>query len=389
MNKNHSNISPSQAERFFNCPGSVKEQQKVTIIEPSTPAQLEGTAIHELAAKCLKKDIDPYETVGEIITVKTNEGSDQEFTVNDDFAFTARMYRNTILSILEQNKTPKSAMQVEAKYTIPEIDKNANGTTDCSFVAGHTLHVFDLKAGRGVLVSPEENKQCMYYALRPFFDARMFINEIILHVIQPRAKEGEYIKSWATSPARLDKFAEELKKAIKATRQKDAPLKAGAWCRWCRAQSICTAQYDEMAKQIKPIVPAIPRITDLTPEQIGRVLPALETVEQLLKQLYSHATALASKGKDIPNYSLTRTKKRRGWRDEVAVEQEFKDEFGDEIYTPPKLRSPAQLEKIVGKERVQDFVHVPEGDLKLVPTKEAKEAISRKVEDVFKDVEID
>jgi hypothetical protein len=388
----HTVVSPSQSERFFNCPGSVREQAKIDIIEPSSKEQLEGSAIHEFAAGCLKEDKDPYDCMGEIVEVKDNYGDVIEFNVNDDFAFCTRMYRNKILSILEQEKVSKKALQVEAKYSLPEIDKDARGTTDCSFVAGHTLYVLDLKAGRGVLVSPEENKQCMYYALRPFFDARMFISRIVLVVVQPRAKAGEYIKEWETTPKRLDQFAEDLKKAIADTRKKDAPLKPGEWCRWCKAQSVCGAPLDKMADTLKPLIPAMekvmPKITELTPEQIGQVLPALETVKEVIKQLYGYAFSLASKGTDIPNYSLTKSKKQRRWRDENAVVQELEDEFGDEIYKT-ELRSPAQLEKIAGKERVQDFIYVPEGDLKLVPTKETKEAISRKVEEVFKNVEIE
>ncbi len=393
MEKDHTNISPSQAERFFNCPGSVKKQAEVDIVEPSTKEQMEGTAIHELAAQCLKHHQDPYDRIGDTIDVKDNFGDIIEHTVNDSYAYTAKMYIEYVMSLLEKHNLKSVALQIETKYSVDEIDKKAKGTTDCSFLADGTLYVIDLKAGQGVLVSPEENKQCMYYALRPFFDARMFIDKIVLAVIQPRAKSGEYIKEWETTPDRLLKFADELRDSIKATRKKNPPLKSGPWCRWCKAQSICTAQLDEMAEQVKDVVPVsnIPKITKLTPEMVGKALPALATVEQILKQLYSYALTLASRGEDIPNYSLTRTKKHRGWRDEQAVISEFESDLGDEIYTR-KLRSPAQLEKLLKKgekARIEDFVVVPEGDLKLVPTKEAKKAISRKAEEVFKDVEIE
>ena len=122
----------------------------------------------------------------------------------------------------------QKALQIEVAFRIPEISPKAKGTTDCSFIASDTLYVFDLKGGRGIIVSPKENKQCMYYAIRPFLDARMFIKKIVIGIIQPRAKEGEFIKMWETTPERLDKFIVELKRAIALTEVKNPDFKTGS-----------------------------------------------------------------------------------------------------------------------------------------------------------------
>ena len=393
MNKDHTNISPSQAYRFFNCPGSVQAQSKIEVIEPSSPASLEGIAIHELAAKCMKEDTDPYEFVGELIEVKDNYGGVIEYNVTDDFAFAVRMYRNTILNILDQHGLPQSALQIETKCKIPEIDKYAQGTVDCSFIASDTLYVFDLKGGRGVIVSPEENLQCMYYAIRPYLDAKMFIHKVVIGIVQPRAKEGEFIKMWETTPERLDKFIAELKQAIACTRVKNPEFKAGSWCRWCKAEGSCPVNTEETKSQVQNLSPQIagsfPSLVNITPETLGNALPALEAVKGMLEKLHGYAFTLASKGVDIPNYSLVRGRKNRRYIDEQSVIDAFESEYGDDIYKTKEIRSPAQLEKLVGKDELTKFVEVPEGDLKLVPTKEAKDFISRKVEEVFKDVQID
>lgn len=400
MNKDHTNISPSQAYRFFNCPGSVQAQAKIDIVEPSSNAALEGIAIHELAAKCLKKDIDPYEFVGDTIEVKDNFGDVHEFDVTDDFAFAVRMYRNTILNALDLHGVPQSALQVETKCKIPEIDKYAQGTVDCSFIASDTLYVFDLKGGRGVIIDPKENLQCMYYALRPYLDAKMFISKVVITIVQPRAKEGNFIKTWdentdgnPLTPARLEKFALELKEAIAKTRVKNPEFKAGSWCRWCRAEGNCPVNSKEIQSQVQNLSPQIagsfPSLTTITPEQLGNALPALEAIKGVLENLYGYAFSLASKGIDIPNYSLVRGRKNRRYISEQDVIDEFEGEYGDDIYKPKEIRSPAQLEKLVGKDELAKFVEVPEGGLKLVPTQEAKDFISRKVEEVFKDVKLD
>jgi len=389
----HSVVSPSGAERFFACPGSVQAQAKIDLIEPSNPAALEGLAIHSLAAKCLKENKDPYECIGETVEVQDNYNETIEYTVNDDFAFAVRMYRNTILGILKEHELDQKTLQIESRFQIPEIDKAAKGTTDCAFVASDTLYVFDLKGGRGIVIDPKENKQCMYYAIRPFLSARMFIKRIIIGIIQPRAKEGEFIKMWETTPARMDLFIKELKTAIGLTRVKDPIFQVGSWCRFCKAQGSCPVIQNSLVTQLKEVAPQIesvfPKITELSPEQIGRALPALEVIKGFIGNLEGYALTLASKGEDIPNYSLVKGKKQRRYKDEQAVVDEFGGELGDDLYGERKLRTPAQLEKIVGKEKLNDFVFIPEGELKLVPTKEAKDFISRKVQDVFKDVQLD
>lgn len=389
----HSVVSPSGAQRFFACPGSVSAQAKIDVIEPSNPAALEGLAIHELGAKCLREDIDSYDCIGEIIEVENNYKEKVEFTVNDDFAFAVRMYRNTILNILEEHGLTIKALQIETSFKLPEVDDAAMGTTDCSFIASDTLYVFDLKGGRGIIISPEENKQCMYYALRPYLDAKMFIKKVVIGIIQPRAKEGEFIKMWETTPARLEEFVKELKRAIALTRVKNPDFHTGEHCRWCKAQGNCPALQNSIVQQVQLVAPQIdsvfPKVTELNADQIGNALPALEVLKGFIECLEGYAFTLASKGEEIPNYVITRGKKNRKYKDEQAVVDAFGAEHGSNLYAEPKLRGPAQLEKIVGKDAIADYIYVPEGDLKLVPTKEAKDFISRKVQDVFADVKVD
>jgi hypothetical protein len=388
----HSNIGPSRAEQFFSCPGSVNAQAAIDTIEPSNSAALEGIAIHILGAECLSQDKDPYEFIGNTVEVKDNYNETIEFVVDDDFAFAAKLYKDTIYGILKEHGLDKKVLQVEAAFTVPEVDRHAHGTTDCSFLASDTLYVFDLKGGRGIIVSPEENKQAMYYALRPYLDAKMFIKRIMIGIIQPRAKEGELIKMWETTPERLEKFKNELQIAIGRTRVKHPELHAGSWCRFCGAQGTCSVIQNSILTEMRETLPQIkdifPTITELTAQQIGKALPVLEILKGFIENLEGYAFTLALKGDDIPNYTLTRGKKQRRYKDETAVIDRFEPELGDTIYGERKLRTPAQLEKLVGKGELDEFVFVPEGDLKLIPTKEATEFIKRNVDEVFKDVQL-
>jgi hypothetical protein len=97
---------------------------------------------------------------------------------------------------------------------------------------------------------------------------------------------------------------------------------------------------------------------------------------------------MAVNGKEIPGYTLVRGSKQRKWIDEDSIISEFSSELGDAIYTR-KLLSPAQMEKLVGKDRVADYIIKPEGELKLVMETEVADGIKRTVEEAFKDVVID
>ena len=148
----HSNVSPSGAERFFACPGCVQAQAAIDIIEPSNPAALEGSAIHELAADCLKKDIDPYDMIGETVEVKDNYGDIIEFTVNDDFAFAVRMYRNTILGILKEHGLDQNAYRSRQSLLFQKLTVKLEGPP-----TAHSWHqtrcTYSISKVAGVLLS--------------------------------------------------------------------------------------------------------------------------------------------------------------------------------------------------------------------------------------------
>ena len=384
----HSSVSPSSAERFFNCPGSVQAQAKIDLDLPANQAAIDGIAMHELAAKCLRENQDPRDLLGSVIDVK-NGSENFVCTVTDDFVYAVDMYKRVVDGLLDEHGLDIRALQIEVSCAIPEVDKDARGTTDLYFYAGDTLYVLDFKSGRGIIVDPEENKQCMYYALRPFLDAQVFVQKIVIGIIQPRAKEGEFVKYWETTPERLLKFKDELKEAISKTREKSPNFNSGSWCAYCSAAGVCRDLQKSILVTTKKVMPSLdkcfPTVTSLTPEQIGNALPSLILLKELLDNLEGYALTLAKAGKDIPGYALVKGKKNRQWKDEQAVIDAFGTQNWDQIMKTD-LRSPAQVEKILGKEAISDFIFTPEGEYKLVMEKEAKDIIKRKVEDVFKNV---
>lgn len=399
MDKNYT--SPSQADRFFPCPGSVQAQEKIGIEQPASEPAIEGTGIHAFAAFCLTNRVDASGYKGQIFPYTYGSGKEKQdhtLLINDDVIYTVNLYRNTILGQLKEAGLPESIIEIESYSECRDIPtgrgKFYGGTTDARCVIGTTLHIFDLKAGRGKIVSPEENKQCMSYAL-PVVDAMgMFVDKVVLWIIQPRAKEGDFVKSWVTTTKRIKDFKEEVKAALARTREKNPEYVQGDWCKWCTAAGSCPVLQKGIMTTAQNVIPKLDRVfpvvKNLTPEQIGKALPALHLLKAYLEALEGYAFTLLKAGHDVPNYVLTRTKKNRVWRDESAISDFLSRHLSaDEYLTTPSVLSPAKIEKLVDPKILEPYVHVPEGDLKISLAKECTEHIKRTVDEVFKDVELD
>jgi len=391
--------SPSQVERLFQCPGSALAQEKImkTGYElPHSPAAVEGTAIHQLAAKCLKEKKNAHEFLGDDLSVDY-DGTQYDFVVNDDFVYAVNLYRNTILKILEENNVTEDALQVEIYESVPDIEtakaKKFGGTADCKFISGSTLHVFDLKGGRGIIVDPVKNKQCMSYAIRAVESAGMFVDKVVLWIIQPRAREGEFVKSWETTPETILSFKEELRAQIDKSKDPKAELKAGDECGFCIASATCPALQRGISTAVKPVMNEgfkFPIVRELTPENISKALPGLMMLKEFLSQLEGYAFSMLMRGDKVPGYVLTKTNKHRVWVDEDSAVEFLSKHLGqEEFMTSPKLLTPSQVEELVGKELVKDYITKPEGEYKIAPEKEVTEYVKRSVEEVFKDVKLD
>jgi len=91
----------------------------------------------------------------------------------------------------------------------------------------------------------------------------------------------------------------------------------------------------------------------MTPEQLAMLLPKLDLVEDWIKLVRECAHAAAEHGVVIPGYKLVMKRGRRQWIDEdrhiIAALHEIG--LSDEAIVEISLRSPAQIEKKLPKEK--------------------------------------
>ncbi len=65
------------------------------------------------------------------------------------------------------------------------------------------------------------------------------------------------------------------------------------------------------------------------------------------------------KGGQLLRHKLVRKRASRKWKDEAVIERVFASSLQDELYIK-KIKSPAQLEKLVGKKEVSEYTVIPE-----------------------------
>lgn len=380
----HSRIGASTCERWWNCPGSVA---LVNTLPPQRESEYaaEGTAAHELAERCLRDGVDAAELIGEL--------SKNGFVWDDEMAEHVQTYLDVIRHDISLYDCLSDDLSIEHKFHLTEIHPEAFGTCDAILrVFLKKVIVYDLKYGQGVAVEAEDNKQGQYYALGGLEGGDY--EEVEVVIVQPRAKHKEGpVRRFQTTRTALEEFGQELKTKAENTQKKNAELCAGRWCKktFCPAMAVCPAirkQVEIIAKDVFAEVEQIdlPKPEALTPLELRRALDSAELLDQWIKAVKSYAYSLAIMGKEVVDYKLVRGNPgNRKWNDEAEVIKTFSD-TGDELYNK-KLKSPAQLEKVVGKERVKAFVIRAEGKLELVPRSDERTAIAKDADSAFAKIE--
>jgi hypothetical protein len=346
--KAHATLGASVASRWMPCPGSIRLSREVPV-PPSSAFAQEGTQAHSVAELALSRGVRPEFFIGMEI-----EGAE----VTEEMAEHVAVY----VTHCQELKEFCAFYWIERKFNLGSLNPPGPMYGTADFVAydatSRTLYVCDLKYGQGVVVEAKGNKQLRYYALGAALslDSKQYpIDNVVMHIVQPRAYHPDgVIREDTLTFEELVEFGAELMAAARRTMDPNAPLVAGDHCKFCPASGVCPEQRDraQALAQIEfDVVPNTPPAPETMPiELVVEMMPQLDVLENWIKAMRGHVLARLEAGLEVPGYKLVAKRPTRRWTDESGVEQILKsDGYLVEEIAKTELKSPAQIEKLLGK----------------------------------------
>lgn len=372
--REHSELSASSCYRWWNCPGSVALSRGVKSRDSLFAA--EGTAAHELAELCLLNKQHAVEYIDRVFTVDVN-GEPVDFVVDDAMADAVQAYLDFVGSVYGE-------LSVEKRIRLDAIGAPAPmfGTCD-AFVydqATQTLHIVDLKYGKGKRVIAQGNPQGLYYArgailgLGPDQPAK----RVLVTIAQVRVRDG--ITTAEYSVMDLFDWTNDLLDHAEAALAPDAPLVPGDWCDYCpvkackaRAAANLEAAQIAFAEAVDPDATlALPQPVLLSVAELSALKAKGAQVRAFFDAVDDAVEAELRAGRGVPDWKLVESEARvEKWRESQPDVVGALVKAGISPWQPQKLSSPAQAR---GKltEAFQSFAAVK-------VTKKAAEEKARKV----------
>ena len=289
---------------------------------------------------------------------------------NDDFEANVDNYVLYVRSQIGEGDTPLFEQRVDFSDWVPD----GFGTADVVILSKHSIRVIDLKFGKGVPVSAQDNTQLRLYALgaySKFKEEWPEIKEVIYTIHQPRL---DSISSDGTSIAKLLDWANYyVKPKAKKAWSGAGEFLPGDWCQFCKAKATCRARSDyntELARQEFKEPPL------LSEEEISEVLVKAQNLRTWVNDVEEFALNRAVEENVIPpGYKLSTSVTHRKIADPVLAATVLAEKGMDPqiIWEPPKLKSLASLEKINKQVTawLGELVQRPEGQPKLVRDKDS------------------
>lgn len=388
----HAVFSPSSAHRWMQCPASIRMSKDIPYM-PSKYAD-EGSAAHALAALCFDTGNWPQDLVGDEFNI--NETT--TFVVDDDMAEHTATFVQFVRILAGTGYTLAHEQRLDLGHLYP----GQFGTGDAILYDHKTNHlvVADFKYGVGVPVKPDNNPQLLAYAsgaAQPYLDKADNL-KITLVIVQPRAPALLPIRHWNTTRDRLSEFEDEFRVAVARALNPTSPLIPGMHCKFCpaaptcpalRAHNMCIAKTEFAAYAVsqpepEPATPIdLPDPATLTPEHLGQILQNAELLAFWIEEVRAYATRQALAGNPPVGWKAVAKNTHRKWiDDEDQVLNTLKKQFklkADVAYVAPKLKSPAQIEKLVGKSRaplLADLIVRPQGEPTIAPLEDPRPSLT-------------
>lgn len=375
-------LSPSAWEIWSNCtaqPLAVAAEKASGVLPPDTssPYADEGIAAHEVFATSVLLGVSPREFVGTEMSISgLNRGwlVDEEMGEELDKAF----------EYVRDHVPPAAPMWVEQKVEIGKALPGSTGILDLSALVGKTLHVFDLKYGKGIPVYAKDNGQISLYALGAFdnlldIEGRIGLEEVVVHIVQPRLNN---FSNHRMSKGDLERFRLRVRNTyVTVTDPEKAEFKPGEHCRFCPRLPYCTNLRETIYRMVFEVEPTsfhdLKSPERMTSEELATMYPLLDFISAWTSNVRKYMEAQALRGTEYPGLKVVEGRKgARAWKDEsIAIETLVEKGVTEEKLYKKTLISPAQAETVIGRKNFGPFREIivqTEGKPTLVPVEDPR-----------------
>ena len=370
----HALLGASSAKRWLACPPSARATDKKA--DTSSGYALEGTVGHELSEAILRLYLDviskkEYKQVMGKLMKSEYYCTEMELEIEK--------YTGYIIEQVESMKENGTTF-VEQRVDYSEYVPEGFGTCDFGIISGDTIHIIDLKYGKGIRVDAHDNPQMKLYALG-FYELARFIYDIKYVKMTIAQVRLDHIVSETVPIEDLISWGESIKPRALLAHKGLGEFKAGEHCRFCKLKSTCRARAEENLKLAQYEFKA-PQ--ELDKDEIADILTRAKEFSKWISDVTSNALQSAKDGTRYPGFKLVAGRSSRKYKSSKEVLEALLS-LGyekDRITSEPKLLGITAITKAIGKKQFKEELEAkglivkPTGAATLVPESDKREELN-------------
>ncbi len=363
MSKIHARFGGSTAERTMNCPGW--RQLADTVPDKSSSSFADrGTLLHNAVERIMQDDLEPKLVIG------------MEY---EGIVLTQELFDEKIIPAIAAVQAIFKAYGInewvcEEKVTLSE---EAWGTSDLLGTSPAWVLVLDYKFGDGIVVSPVENHQLLFYGSAAYHTeetADLFddIKNVVFAIVQPSTYSAEDYRVWETTTARLADYCGLFLSHIEEAKQPDVLTYAGEHCKFCPAMSICPQKTGAAQRAL------LMNPTDLS--IISESLKLANELDKWIAEVRTTAYEQLENGADIKGWKLVLKRSIRTWMDSDKAAKSLARKLGgkknvvvEKVITPTQAEKLAKLQKV--KLHMDDMIMSKSGGTTMVKSTDKRIAV--------------
>ncbi|MCH7295451.1 DUF2800 domain-containing protein [Acinetobacter higginsii] len=425
----HAKLSPSAAHRWMHCAGSMILEKDIPD-STSEHADL-GTAAHFLASESLEQGKNATDFLNRQIYIKDGAAhwSDLDeqvklssyFTVDLEMTENVQVYLDAVRSQAEGNEL---LVEQRVEFSNYINSENAFGTSDAVVLTTDEIQIHDLKYGRGVKVSAENNEQLKLYGLGAlnefglvgdYKQVRMVIHQPRLGYMSEAVCTIEELEAFAHEATAQVEFIHALEIGVENPDGATCEDFAASFnpgekqCQWCKAKSNCEAlakhnlqtvlgDFDDLTQVDlqADIEQATEQVANHENDKLGRLYAAIPLLEGWIKAIDSAVHQKLHAGESVEGFKLVAGRQgARTWANPDDAEAMLKSmRLKTEEMYDLKLISPTTAEKLKKAEvigprqwtKVEALITRADGKATVAPISDKRPALDVNPQNDFEDL---